>query len=136
MLIKPWIRLALQAWMTQQRPIDAVPWGSDDPQEDEIGLARLTINTNMAAHRKLLEAFEASRYRIPAGQLVVLSYEALIRQPLVAVKRIYDELGLSSWPVAQAPVQARIAQAHRYIADPVMLPLAAEQRLNDLMEEA
>ena len=77
------------------------------------------------AHRQLLEAFGASRQRIPAGQLVVLSYEALIRQPLAVVKRIYDELGLSSWPVAHAPVQARIAQARRYIADPVTLPLVA-----------
>ena len=77
-----------------------------------------------------------SRYRIPAGQLVEVSYEALNRQPLAAVKRIYDELGLSSWPLAQAPLQARIAQARSYTADPVTLPLAAEQRLNDLMEEA
>ena len=60
----------------------------------------------------------------------------MIRQPFAALKRIYDELGLSSWPVAQAPLQARIAQARSYTADPVKLPLAAEQRLNDLMEEA
>ena len=90
----------------------------------------------MAAHRQLLEAFEASRYRIPAGQLVELPYEELIRHPLAALKRIYDELGLSSWPVAQAPLSARIAQARSYTADPVTLPFAAEQRLNDLMEEA
>ena len=68
--------------------------------------------------------------------MIELSYEELIRQPLAAVKRIYDELGLSSWPVAQAPLQARIAQARSYTADPVTLLLAAEQRLNDLMEEA
>ena len=36
----------------------------------------------------------------------------------------------------RAPLQARIAQARSYTADPVTLPLAAEQRLNDLMEEA
>ena len=40
------------------------------------------------------------------------------------------------WPLAQAPLQARIAQARSYTADLVKLPLAAEQRLNDLMEEA
>ena len=39
------------------------------------------------------------------------------------------------WPLAQAPLQARIDQARSYTADPVMLPLAAEQRLNDSMEE-
>ena len=83
-----------------------------------------------------MEAFEATRHWIPAGQLVGVSYEALICQPLVAVKRIYDELGLSSWPVAQAPVQARIAQARSYTADQVTLPSAAEQRLKELMEEA
>ena len=32
----------------RQRPIDMVPWGPDDPQEDELGLARLSIDTNMA----------------------------------------------------------------------------------------
>jgi hypothetical protein len=34
--------------MTDQRPIDAVPWSADDPQEDEIGLARLTMDSHMA----------------------------------------------------------------------------------------
>jgi len=48
LLLKPWIRWDLRARMTRQRPIDAVPWGPDDPQEDELGLARLTIDTNMA----------------------------------------------------------------------------------------
>ena len=94
------------------------------------------VKETVAAHRQMLEALEASRHRIPAGQLVQLPYESLIRQPLVAVKRIYDELGLSSWSVAQAPVQARIAQARSYTADPVTLPLSVQQRLNDLMEEA
>ena len=78
------------------------------------------------AHRQLLEAFEASRRRISAGQLVELPYEALIRQPLVAMKRIYDELGLSSLSVAQAPVQARIAQSRSYTAYPVTLPSSAQ----------
>ena len=92
------------------------------------------VEETVAAHRQLLEAFEASRQRIPAGQLVELPYEALIHQPLAALKRIYDELGLSSWSVAQGPVQARIAQARSYAADPVRLSFAAQQRLHELME--
>ena len=94
------------------------------------------LQLRRSAHRQLLEAFGASRHRIPAGQLVELPYEELIRHPLAALKRIYDELGLSSWPVAQAPLSARIAQARSYTADRVTLPLAEEQHLNDLMEEA
>ena len=42
----------------------------------------------------------------------------------------------SSWRLVQSPLQARIAQARSCIAGPVTLPLAAEQRLNNLMEEA
>ena len=246
LLLKPLLRSSLKRWMTRQRPIDAVPWGPDDPQEDELGLARLTMDTNMAgmafpraylwffrrnvlgwsraferqwlhftkltwlhdgqgktglliknsahsarvelvlrhfprarfvllrrdpqasirslvqvkqrlgalvglqpvpdavtqveetvaAHGQLLQAFEASRHRIPPGQLVELSYETLISEPLAALKLIYDELGLSSWSVAAAPMQARIAEARSYTADPVTLPLSAQQRLQDLMEEA
>ena len=50
-------------------------------------------------------------------------------QPLPgAVTQVEEKL-------AQAPVRARIAQARSYIADRVMLLLAAKQRLNDLMEE-
>lgn len=48
LLLKPWLRSLLQRAMTSQRPIDAVPWGPDDPQEDELGVARLTMDTNMA----------------------------------------------------------------------------------------
>ena len=94
------------------------------------------VEETVAAYHQLLGAFEASRHRIPAGQLVELPYEALIHQPLAALKRIYDELGLSSWSVAQAPLSARIAQARSYTANPVILPMAAEQRLHHLMEEA
>ena len=38
----------MRAWMTTVRPIDAVPWSENDPQEDELGIARLTMDTNMA----------------------------------------------------------------------------------------
>ena len=47
-LLRPWLRPLLGRLMTRVRPIDAVPWGADDPQEDEVGLARLTMDNNMA----------------------------------------------------------------------------------------
>ncbi len=246
LLFKPLLRRVLKAWMTRRRPIDAVPWGADDPQEDEVGLARLTMDTNMAgmafpleypfffrrnvlgltqnfqrqwlhfnrltwlhdgqgksglliknsahsarvdlvlrhfpkarfvllsrdpsdsirslvqvkerlgalvglqsvpdavtqveetvaAHRQLLQAFEASRHRIPAGQLIEVPFDALVNQPLAAVKRIYDELRIGSWSVAETPIRHRISQARSYQADPVTLSPAAQQRLQDLMEVA
>ena len=48
LLLRPLLRWWLQITMTPQRPIDAVPWSADDPQEDEIGLARLTMDSHMA----------------------------------------------------------------------------------------
>ena len=48
LLLQPLLRPLMRAWMTTVRPIDAVPWSVDDPQEDEVGIARLTMDTNMA----------------------------------------------------------------------------------------
>ena len=48
LVLKPLLTPLLKWVMTQHRPIDAVPWGAEDPQEDEVGLARLTMDTNMA----------------------------------------------------------------------------------------
>ena len=44
LLLKP----LLHRRMTPIRPIDAVPWGADDPQEDEVGLSRLTMDSHLA----------------------------------------------------------------------------------------
>lgn len=244
LLLKPLLRVLMRCWMTPVRPIDAVPWNPDDPQEDEVGVARLTIDTHMAgmafpraygfhfrrsalgwsrrferqwlhftrltwlhdgagksglliknsvhtarvdlllkhfprarfvllrrepidsirslvqvkqrlgdlvglqpipdaltqvedtvaAHRQLLEAFAVARHRIPPDQLLELDYNDLVRHPLASVKRIYDSFALASWSQAEAPLQACIARAGSYRADPVRLPEAAEQRLQQLLE--
>ena len=47
-LLKPLLRPLLRLVMTTVRPIDAVPWSENDPQEDELGIARLCMDTNMA----------------------------------------------------------------------------------------
>ena len=187
LLLKPWIAPLLKAWMTRVRPIDAVPWGPDDPKEDELGLARLTFDTNMGgmafprdylanfrrhvlvttrayerqwltfcrltwlqpvpdpctqveetvtARAELLAAFESCRALIPAEQLLELDHDDLIRQPLQAVEGLYTHFGLTSWPDARWPIEARIDQAGTYVADPVRLPLQAERHLQSLMEES
>ena len=48
LLLKPWIVGFLNRIISAHRPIDAVPWSALDPQEDELGLVRLTLDTNMA----------------------------------------------------------------------------------------
>ena len=244
LLLKPCLTWLLARVMTRIRPIDAVPWSPHDPQEDELGLARLTMDTNMAgmafprqysfhfhrsvehttrryerqwlqftrltwlhdgarkaelviknsahsarvpmvlrhfpkarfvllrrdpeasirslvqvkqrlgtlvglqpppdvitqveetvaAHRALMGAFEKSRAAIPEGQLLELNYSDLVSDPLAAVQRIHNHFGLPGWQRAEAPIRERIAQASHYQADPVQLPAAAEQRLQQLLE--
>ena len=245
-LLKPLLVPLLQRWMTRTRPIDAVPWSAQDSQEDEIGLARLTSDTNMAgvafpqdylhhfrrcvlattpeferrllqfarltwlhdgagktrlliknsahtarvpqllkmfpkarfvllkrepiasirslvqvkqtlahlvglqapldevtqveetvvAHCALLEAFERFRPLIPAGQLVEVPYEDLIADPLAATERIYRELQLPDWDVAQPAIAERAAMAREYRAQPVRLSPEAEACLQALMRPA
>ena len=74
---------------------------------------------------------------VPSGFVrpLVLLRGLQLRRRTLSCWSVSLAMGLR-WPLAQAPLQARIAQARRYTADPVTLPLAAEQRLNDLMEEA
>ena len=74
LLLKPWFQRSLQRWMTSLRPIDAVPWGPDDPQEDELGVARLTIDTNMAGM-----AFPQA-YPFHFGRSVLATSQAFERQ--------------------------------------------------------
>ena len=246
LLLKPLLVPLLRRWMTATRPIDAVPWGPMDPQEDEIGLARLSFDTNMAgvafpqeypfhfrrcvlsstpgfrrqflrfcrltllhegsdkshwliknsahtarvplllelfpkarfvllqrdpvdsirslvqvkqnladlvglqhapdavrqveetvlAHHLLMDAFEAARTLIPAGQLVEVSYDALLEEPLTSVERIYSTLSIPGWQQAKPWIAARVEQAKHYRARPVQLEPKAEQRLQALMKPA
>ena len=39
----------MHAWMTAVRPINEIPWSENDPQEDEVRIACLTMDTQMAA---------------------------------------------------------------------------------------
>ena len=48
LVTKPVLALWLKRSMTKTRPIDNVQWDFSDPQEDEVGLARLSFDTNMA----------------------------------------------------------------------------------------
>ena len=246
LLLKPSIISVLNQVMTTTRPIDAVPWSALDPQEDEIGLARLTIDTHMAgvafpqdylkhfhrcalssnrrfqrqlvhfirltwahdgdgkrhlliknpahtarvpllldlfpkarfvflkrepvdairsltlvkqkladliglqpapdqrrqveetakAHHLLLEAFEAARPQIPAGQLVEVEYADLVSSPLATVERIYRELSIEGWDQARVPIQAKVERTRAYRASPLLLQPEAERRLQELMAPA
>ena len=243
LLLKPLLQPLLHRTMTPIRPIDAVPWGADDPQEDEVGLSRLTMDSHMAgiafpcdylhhlrrtvlrttpayeralvmfcrltwlhagfgkhhlliknpahsarvplllrlfprcrfillkrrpidavrslvlvkqrlaslvglqdppdqitqveetvaAHRLLMEAFEASRQLIPAGQLTEVAFDDLRDAPVATVKRIYTDLAIDSWAQAQEPIARRAAQSRRYRPWPVTLEPAAEQHLITLL---
>ena len=84
----------------------------------------------MAGGDLLVDRLVAGGFLRPA----VLPRGLQLRRPTLPCWRVGLLMGVSG-PLAQAPLQARIAQARSYTADRVTLPLVAEQRLNDLMEE-
>ena len=94
------------------------------------------VEETTAAYRALMDAFERSRSLIPSGQLVEVAYEDLIADPLAATERIYCELCLSDWRLAQHAIAQRAAMAQSYQARPVQLSPAAEARLQDLISPA
>ena len=94
------------------------------------------VEETVTARAELLAAFESCRALIPAEQLLELDHDDLIRQPLQAVEGLYTHFGLTSWPDARGPIEARIDQAGTYVAYQVRLPLQAERRLQSLMEES
>ena len=49
LLLKLLIPSLMHAWMTAVRPINEIPWSENDPQEDEVRIACLTMDTQMAA---------------------------------------------------------------------------------------
>jgi hypothetical protein len=99
------------------------------PLPDQITQVEVTAT----AHHELMQAFEASRHRIPKGQLVEVAFSDLVRQPYQEVQKIYETFGLRSWTTAQAPIRQRIEQSSTYQADPVALEPRAEQRLRGLL---
>ena len=110
LLLKPWIAPVLKAWMTRTRPIDAVPWGPDDPQEDELGLARLTFDTNMAGM-----AFPRN-YLANFRRHVLVTTTAYERQWLQFCRLtwLHDGAGKTHWLIKNSVHTARVSLVLRH----------------------
>ena len=141
LLLKPWIAPVLKAWMTRTRPIDAVPWGPDDPQEDELGLARLTFDTNMGGM-----AFPRD-YLANFRRHVLVTTRAYERQWLQFCRLtwLHDGAGKTHWliknPVHTARVRlvlkhfprARFVVLRRSPVDSIRSLVQVKQRLGALV---
>ena len=110
LLLKPWIAPLLKAWITRVRPIDAVPWGPDDPQEDELGLARLTFDTNMGGM-----AFPRD-YLANFRRHVLVTTRAYERQWLQFCRLtwLHDGAGKSQWLIKNPVHTARVSLVLRH----------------------
>ena len=94
------------------------------------------VEETVMAHHLLLEAFEAARPQIPAGQLLEVNYADLVASPMSTIERIYRELSIEGWDQAFDAVQARVERAQTYCACQVLLEPEAEKRLQELMTPA
>jgi len=104
LLLKPLLVPLLRRWMTATRPIDAVPWGPMDPQEDEIGLARLSFDTNMAG-----VAFP-QEYLFHFQRCVLSSTPGFRRQFLLFCRLtlLHEKPGKSHWLIKNSAHTARV----------------------------
>ena len=110
LLLHPWIAPLMKVWMTRVRPIDAVPWGQDDPRDDELGLAGITFDTNtsgMSFPRDYLANFRRH---------VLVSYTAFERQWLKFcwLTWLHDGAGKSQWLIKNSGHTARVRLALKH----------------------
>jgi hypothetical protein len=61
-------------------------------------------------YRVLMSRFERDRSLIRPGHITEMRYEALIDNPLVETRRIYEELGLPAFGEAEAAIRRRLAR--------------------------
>lgn len=61
---------------------------------------------------KCLAAYERDKHLIPQGQLVEISYEELMADPMGIMKRIYEKLSLSGFTEASPRIQAFLDEKH------------------------
>ena len=72
---------------------------------------------------RLTERYEADRYLIPAGRLVELRYEDMIKDPLATMADLYTRLDIGDFANAEAPMRAYLeAQAEHRISEYEMPP--------------
>jgi omega-hydroxy-beta-dihydromenaquinone-9 sulfotransferase len=74
------------------------------------GLSDQVLNTFVAMHARL----EETRKLIPAGRLVELRYEDLIRDPIAKLEMLYRELNLGEFEPAREQVETYVAGIKSY----------------------
>ncbi len=95
-------------WTLQRRP----------PNSDEVILRQ---------YRKLHQAWFTDRQLLGDHNLVELSYDELVADPMAQVARIYDRLGLGGFAQAQGPMAALLAEQGPYRANSYP-PMSAADR--------
>jgi hypothetical protein len=72
---------------------------------------------------RLTEDYEADRHVVPAGRLIELRYEDLIKDPIGTMRDIYARLDIGDFAAAEAPMQAYLhAQKEHRVSEYQMPP--------------
>ena len=141
LILKPLLNHFLRRAMTRHRPIDAVSWGPDDPQEDEVGIARLTMDTHMAGiafpqhyprhfRRTVLQSSAQFERRFLHFTRLTWLYEGAGKTHLVIKNSVHTAriaLLLELFP------RARFVYLHRRPLDSVRSLVQVKQRLSHLV---
>lgn len=71
---------------------------------------------------KMYDAYERDHRLIPEGRLVEIRYEDLIESPKGKLREVYDQLGLTTFDQAEAPLDAHLASQRDYRTNRFVVP--------------
>mgnify|MGYP000453938439 CR=1 FL=1 len=96
-------------------------------QLQRIGPEQVEANV-LEFYERLMKKYLADRHLIPAGSLVEVRFEELERSPLDQLRRIYEELGLPEFAVAEPAFRAYLRSVAGYRKNTYRLDVAAGGR--------
>jgi hypothetical protein len=84
--------------------------------------------------QRLTEAFEEDRHLVPEQNLVEIRYEDLIKDPITAMRSIYEKLGLQKFDEAEGPMRAILSDRSDHRVSSYRLPLPVARRIAERLK--
>ena len=85
-------------------------------------------------YERFTKAFERDRHLIPEENLVEIRYEDLVKDPIEAMRGIYNQLGIENFDEAEEPMRAFLADRSDHKVSSYKMPKALTKRVADRLQ--
>ena len=93
---------------------------------DHVDIEAFVLDT----FTRLMAAYEAQRAAVPAGRLIEVAYERLLRDPFAVLSEIHDRLGLPGWIEMQPRLLAYLDSIAGYRTNPYSITAADRAKVD------